>query len=137
MRCHRTAFPDPAVYLLGRLMLLAGASVVSLAIGVATVQGDQDESGQLAIEEPRALQTPVTLLPVTPGATEEFLQPAMSPAGPVVRLAPELLAHQPPRDRTASQAMEGVRAASFQGVTPGETTREQLVGKLGSPARGI
>ena len=119
MRCHRTAFPDPAVSLLGRLTLVAGVFVLSLVIGMVAVCSGQEETGQQAIEEPRTLQAPVTLLPVTPGGTEESSRPAKSPAGPVVKLAPDLLAHQRPQDRTATQATAGVRRGQFSGHHPG------------------
>ena len=77
---------------------------------------------------------PVNLLPVDPAAEAAGTQPRTAAAAPPVRLAPEITAAKEPATDSAAHAGERIEPASFQELTPGKTTREQVVAKLGEPA---
>jgi hypothetical protein len=64
-------------------------------------------------------------------ADEDHSSSAPAKSAPPVVLAPELLPDQAQKARAL--ATTEVRPASFQGLTPGESTREELLAKLGDP----
>lgn len=133
MRCHRMACSANAYSLAARTSRLV--VVAGLAIAAGTVWSDDKAGLSRVVEEPRALQTPITLLPITPAATDQYVQPSSAPAGPPVRLAPEIARAPEVGAPGPSEPLDAARAASFQDVTPGVTRRNELLERLGAPAR--
>ena len=89
------------------------------------------------LEEPKALMTPATLIPVdTQGAdpTSPAPESEVAPASaPPIRLAPAPLPlHAEPAKKITSE-VSGIRPASFKGITPGESTYDDVVAKMGDP----
>lgn len=117
-------------------MCLAGAWV-AVWCGAALATGDlrgQDKPSESSAEEPQALLAPVELLPVTPQRAAPATAPAMERTGPAVKLAPELNTLMGSRKEGDAVAAADIKPANFKDVTPGETTRDEVIEKLGEPA---
>ncbi len=90
---------------------------------------------QTSPEEPKALLSPVELLPVNPESAAPATLPGPERSAPPVKLAPELNTLMgAPAGHELLNSVEGIKPANFKEITPGETTREQVLEKLGEPA---
>ncbi len=116
------------------LVLVFLAAWLSATMPAVVVCG-QDAASEPALgEEPKALLSPVNLLPIDPVAEADGKKPSAPVAAPPVKLAPEMTALGNLGEQSGDAPVEGIKPASFQDITPGETTREQVVTKLGEPA---
>lgn len=100
-------------------------------------EGDVPQTASRAVaEEPRALLAPVDLLPVEPGLGPAPLEPSANGASPepLVKLAPEISAWTSPGREAAARQVADMKPATFQDITPGETTRDEVLKTLGEPA---
>ena len=100
--------------------------------------GDGQEPAEFPADEPKELLTPVQLIPVEDADPDPADQPSKSalvtPASsPPVRLAPEPLALDTETAQRIINKVEGIRPASFQDLTPGESQRSDVLEKLGEP----
>ncbi len=102
-------------------------------LAVTAVGGQEVDPTQSAPQEPGALPAAVKLIPVE----EAPLSPAPSVIAPVsapaVRLAPEPLPQHAQKAKQITNAVNGIRPASFKELTPGESTRQDVLEKLGEP----
>ncbi len=128
---------------------LVGVSLLALCLLItAGVWGQESRSVSDAPEEPQALPAPPILLPVEeasattrlveaevpPPRQEERMSSNVAPASaPPIRLAPEPLLLKPEKAKQITSAVEGIRPASFKELTPGESTRQDVLAKLGDP----
>ena len=111
-----------------QVMILAGG----LAGLPARACGQDAEGEPTGSEEPRTLLAPVNLLPVDPVAESAGTTSRTAAAAPPVRLAPDMSSF-PDATSPATASGERVEPASFQEVSPGKTTRLELVEHLGEP----
>lgn len=94
--------------------------------------GQESQAEPAGGEEPRTLLAPVNLLPVDPAAETAGMTSRTAAAAPPVRLAPDMSA----LPDTASPAMasgERIEPASFQEISPGKTSCDELIKHLGEP----
>ncbi|MHB8971890.1 MAG: tetratricopeptide repeat protein [Pirellulaceae bacterium] len=131
MRCDRTS----CVTFRGQscLACLFVAAWLTATMPMAVLCGQDEPSDRTPAEEPKTLLSPVNLLPIDPAAEAVGTQPSAPVAAPPVRLAPEITVLGKSPENAAANPEERVKPASFQDVTPGESTREQVVAKLGEP----
>ncbi len=116
------------------LVLIFLAAWLSATMPAALLCGQEAASEPALSEEPKALLSPVNLLPVDPVAEAGGKKPSAPVAAPPVKLAPEITALGDLGARSGGAPMEGIKPANFQDITPGETTRDEVVKKLGEPA---
>ncbi|MHB0958432.1 MAG: tetratricopeptide repeat protein [Pirellulaceae bacterium] len=132
MRCDRSAYGDLRRQSYLAIVFFAAWLAAMLAAGM--LYGQEEPSEPALTHEPKALLAPVNLLPVDPAAETVGTKPSSPVAAPPVQLAPDITAWSKLSERSAADAAEEIKPANFQEVTPGETTREQVLTKLGEPA---
>lgn len=117
------------------------------AVGDVTGQGDETakpaEASTEAVKpkgpaasaerQPKALRIPVNLVPVQDAAEVPASKPAAPRSTPPIRLVPEPLSLHAERAEPASQDVEGIRPASFKEISPGKSTRDDVIKQLGDP----
>jgi hypothetical protein len=95
--------------------------------------GATAEPGTFPLEEPKALLEPAQLIPVESTETPPLGGEVAPASAPPVRLAPAPLPLAVERSKQITNEVDGVRPASFKEITPGDTTAEDVVEKLGDP----
>ena len=131
MRCDHEGLRDSIARLCLVCTLVAAWCLVTLPASELRSQG---EPAQTPTEEPKALLSPVELLPVNPESAAAAIPPGPRPPAPPVKLAPELNTLMEPHRGRVTNSVKGIKPANFKEITPGETTREQVLEKLGEPA---
>ncbi len=103
----------------------------------AELQEPAEEPAELQepaeLEEPKALTTPATLIPVERAAPVTTVSEVAPASAPPVRLAPAPLPLHAEQTKKIANAAAGIRPASFKGITPGESTYDEVVEKMGQP----
>jgi len=132
MRCDLVG-PDKPELRVGSLWALA--MLAGLLLWCAADRGwGQDELQEMPLEEPQALLAPVELLPVEPRAAAPAPVAGPELAGPTVKLAPELNTLM---DAASARTAASVKPANFKDITPGTTTRDEVLEKLGEPSDSV
>lgn len=105
----------------------------------AAERDDPPAAAPGATEEPQALLAPVDLLPVDPGVESASLGSIAASSGPTppVKLAPEISAWTNAGGTATQQKIADMKPATFQEITPGETTRDEVIEKLGEPSAAV
>ncbi len=90
-------------------------------------------SPDTALEEPKALPSPVKLIPVEEAPILPPQSDVAPASAPPVRLAPEPSPLGSSKSKQITQTVQGIRPASFKDLIPGESTRQDVLDKLGEP----
>lgn len=116
----------------GGCALLALGWSFTCWLGISVAWG-QEEPGEFPLQEPQSLLEPVTLEAVEEVATAPAVEQVAPASAPPVRLVPEPLPEDMGKAKAIRSAVEGIRPASFKEITPGESTRSDVLKKLGEP----
>ena len=115
---------------------------------VCRVHAEEAEPGKIPLQEPQTLLAPVQLIPVEEATLSAAIPSAaihstaissaaiseVTPvSAPPVRLAPEPLPQHATKAKQITNSVDGIRPASFMQLTPGSSTREDVLEKLGDP----
>ncbi len=115
---------------------------LGIALFVSAAGGDEPRPVAAPLEEPKALLGPIKLIPVEKKPTAPATPADSSVAGPSVpwawtappiRLAPAPLPLHAGETKHITESVDGIRPASFKGITPGKSTYDDIVEKIGDP----
>ncbi len=118
--CHRVS--------VGFVWALGASLFVSTA-----VWGQESDSTPSIPEELKALPAPAKLIPVEEAPSSPGQSVVAPVSAPPVRLAPEPLPLHAKKAKQITNSVDGIRPASFKDLTPGESTRQDVLAKLGEP----
>ncbi|MGM0489819.1 MAG: hypothetical protein ACQESR_24060 [Planctomycetota bacterium] len=82
---------------------------------------------------PKALRKPVDLVPVEEGGAGAADDTSASNSTPPIQLVPEPSLPPATGSEQGTSEIDGIRPASFQGISPGQSTRAELIEQLGEP----
>lgn len=100
----------------------------------ADAAGVVEAPGEFPLEEPKTLLTPARLIPVEDVTAAPEISTDVAPASaPAVRLAPEPLKVSGKEAKEITRSVAGIRPANFKGITPGASSRDDILEKLGEP----